>query len=763
MKYLVSFLLMMGCWSFSAAESAGEWTYPKVRTLDDAVLTVYSPQIVAWQNYKQAEFLVALAYAPAEGKEFLATARLSGSTVVDMDSRLVTVSGLTVEELKIADQQGDAYFDRLQQLIQEETHQLPLDIFLTSLAQDVLEVKEVEGLSTEPPAIYLKSKPTLLLFVNGDPAEQALEETGLKVIANANWPVVKDETGEYFLLNKTTWFESAKLEGPWRLAARAPEGIEKLDRSGQHVAIRVIEQTMVPDDADILSVTKPSELIVVDGEIRLEKIPETEGLQFVSNTNSPLFKLEDTWYYLAAGRWFETVDPTSGEWSFQSELPDNFASIPTDHGMSYVLASIAGTLQARMAILEATMPVEKTLPLDFQLKAEVTFDGEPQFEMIGTTGIERAINTPFDVLRYQKNYYLCYEGAWYQADGPGGEWVLAFRVPDAIYNIPPKSPAYPTTQVSVASSTPSTVTYSSTPAYETSVYISYGVPVYGTGWYYAPYLYWYPRFYSYGYGSFYNPGTGTYGTRSVWYGPYGGYSYNEAYNPTTGRRGWVETAWDGDEWASYGETYNPRTGTYSETERYFNDDTDRFEMDRDIARGDESMNVKREFDVDNGWSTTERSTSKGGSSYVERQRQEDGSWAASGSFETSDGRTGTIQGDIRNDQRRTEITGSEGGQLVSGGDGQNRGFIGKDSDGDLYAGKNGQIYKKDGEQWQQYNPESRSWQNSHAESRDRARQRDYARTTNRDYRSQLSRDARARNVGQRQFQRRSGARRLRTR
>jgi len=175
------------------------------------------------------------------------------------------------------------------------------------------------------------------------------------------------------------------------------------------------------------------------------------------------------------------------------------------------------------------------------------------------------------------------------------------------------------------------------------------------------------------------------------------------------------------------------------------------------------MHVEREFDVDDGWSTTERSTSKGGSSYVERHRQEDGSWEASGSFETGDGRSGTIEGEVSDGQRRTEIKGSEGGQLVSGGDGQNRGFIGKDSDGDLYAGKNGEIYKKDGEQWQKYNSENRSWQNSHAESRDRARQRDYARTKSRDYQSQLSRDARARSMGQRQFQRRSGGMRLRGR
>ena len=123
-------------------------------------------------------------------------------------------------------------------------------------------------------------------------------------------------------------------------------------------------------------------------------------------------------------------------------------------------------------------------------------------------------------------------------------------MPDAIYKIPPDSPSYPVTQVTVYESTPTTVVYSYPPSYSTGVYVAYGVPWYGTGWYYPPYIY-VPYYYpywgaSYGHGYWYSPMTGAYGSRSVWYGPYGGYSYSQGYNPNTGRYGYVETGWDGD-------------------------------------------------------------------------------------------------------------------------------------------------------------------------------------------------------------------------
>jgi hypothetical protein len=421
---------------------------------------------------------------------------------------------------------------------------------------------------------------------------------------------------------------------------------------------------------------------------------------------------------------------------------------------------VAGTIESKLAILEVMLPEEKTVAKGQALEIDAQFDGNPEFKAVPQSDVSRAVNTPLYIIEYQNNYYLCHEGAWYQADSPIGSWRAAFRVPDAIYDIPASSPGYPVTQVTVASSTPTTVTYNYTQGYSSGIYVSYGVPVYGTGWYYPPYrgLLYYSLFMSYGHGNFYNPNTGRYTTRSVWQGPYGGYSYNQFSNPNTSRYGHVETAWDFDEWASYGESYNPRTRVYSETERYYDDDTERFEMERETYRDDKSMYTERKVDIDDGWSETTRQTSEGGSSVATRQRQEDGSITRQGNVTAADGRTAQISGSYKDGQGTTTITGSEGregtvertrdasgvsregtftnsqgetlsasterdgdktksslssskgGEAASFSEGSSRTTLARDSEGDLYASRDGNVYKKGSDGWDEYDKSNNQWQ-----------------------------------------------------
>jgi hypothetical protein len=571
------------------------------------------------------------------------------------------------------------------------------------------------------------------------------------------------------------------------------------------------------DAPEVFFTDKPSELIVIDGEPKFEPITETDGLQFVSNTQSPLFVFADSFYFLTSGRWFLSADLTS--WDLVHELPDEFSNIPTDHGMAYVRASIQGTLESKLAILEAVLPIEKVVEFKQPLEIDAQFDGPPEFQVVTDAGISRAVNTPLNIIEYQNVYYLCYEGAWYQADTPIGPWLAAYRVPDAVYDIPANSPAYPVTQVTVASSTPSTVTYQYTQGYSSGMYISYGVPVYGTGWYYPPYwgVHYYPLFVSYGHGNYYNPHTGRYTTRTVWQGPYGGYSYNQYSNANTGRYGFVETAWDGDEWGSYGESYNPRTRVYTETERYYSDDTERFEMNRETYRDDKSMYTERKVDVNDGWSKTTRQTSEGGSSVVERHRQEDGSIVKQGNITAGDGRSAEIAGIYDDGKSTTTITGSEGregtiersrdingttregtftndsgeslntktqrdgrktqtqlsnssgAEAISRSDGGSRSTIAKSSSGDLYASRDGKVYKKGADGWQSYNPEGSRWQKTSSQqsstsgspTQNTAKPSWKSQAKNLDsYQSgssQLQRDARSRRGGYNQFNQRQSS------
>jgi hypothetical protein len=109
----------------------------------------------------------------------------------------------------------------------------------------------------------------------------------------------------------------------------------------------------------------------------LESIKGTEGLQWVRNTESPLFKLGANYYFLVAGRWFSTPNFDKGPWSFVQELPPAFDDIPETHAMAAVRASVPGTVESKMAVLEAQLPTIKSIKKGAPPPAVPTFAGEP--------------------------------------------------------------------------------------------------------------------------------------------------------------------------------------------------------------------------------------------------------------------------------------------------------------------------------------------------------------------------------------------------
>ena len=274
-------------------------------------------------------------------------------------------------------------------------------------------------------------------------------------------------------------------------------------------------------------------------------------------------------YFLIAGRWFSAPD-FGGPWTFASlKLPEDFKKIPLEHPRSRVLASVPGTPEAAEAVLLAQIPETATVGKD--LKApEVAYQGTPEFQPIETTTVQRAVNTDKDILKVGDLYYMCFQGVWFMSRTPTGPWEVTGDVPKAIYTIPVSSPSYSVTYVVVQSYTPTTVVYVASPAYS-GVMVAWGCAVWGTGYYYPPYVYhgaypiYYPHYPTYGYAAAYNPWTGAYTRGAVAYGPYGGAGAAARYNPTTGVYSRGAVAYGPYGAAGAAQAYNPRTGAYGQT------------------------------------------------------------------------------------------------------------------------------------------------------------------------------------------------------
>jgi hypothetical protein len=264
-----------------------------------------------------------------------------------------------------------------------------------------------------------------------------------------------------------------------------------------------------------------------------------------------------------------------------------------------------------------------------------------------------AANTPNRVIRVGNAYYLCFQGIWFLSTSPNGPWKTADSVPQVIYTIPASSPVYNVTYVIVSNPTPTTVEMSYSSGYVGMFVLGAAVGacvVYGTGYYYPPYVYWgprpiyYPYPYSYGVAAVYNPYTGAYGVGRAVYGPYGSAGTAAWYNPNTGMYGRAVTTQNAYGGHTYAQAYNPWTGTYAAT-----------------SQGHNQYSQWGSSVVTNGnnWAQAQHITNSQGTA---------------GSFQTSKGSAGA------------GFSGANG----------NSGFVAKDvSNNNVYAGADGNVYKKD--------------------------------------------------------------------
>ncbi|MGH7742870.1 MAG: carbohydrate-binding family V/XII, partial [Candidatus Eiseniibacteriota bacterium] len=213
-------------------------------------------------------------------------------------------------------------------------------------------------------------------------------------------------------------------------------------------------------------------------------------------------------YVVFSGRWFR-AKAMSGPWTWvaNNALPSCFTAIPESSVRGEVLAYVAGTTQADEARMDAEVP--QTAAVDrATAKLEVKYDGEPKFEKIEGTSVQYAKNASAQVLLIDGRYYACSAAIWFTSASAAGPWVVADSIPKhQIDQLPPESPVYNVKYVSIYQSTPQVVYVGYLPGY-VGCYPYHGAVVYGTGYYYSPWIgprYYYPPPPTYGFHAHYNP------------------------------------------------------------------------------------------------------------------------------------------------------------------------------------------------------------------------------------------------------------------
>lgn len=685
----------------AAQGSAPAPSWPQtIRGTAGGSATLYPPQVISWpgQTTLNARMAVSITRRGG-GNPVLGTMEITARTTTDVATRLVTLSDLrlTASRFPSLDTAQAAQFEtRLRQAMAGITPRpVPLDTILLSL-RDTAEVPSDPAVNNDPPVIFHSERPASLVIFDGDPVLAPIGAgSPLSVAVNTNWDVFFDPSGggegRWYLLNNGSWLAAAKPDGPYAPLAALPPALRDLpEQPATEEARKAIPgRPLDPAEAPTIFVsTRPAEIIVTDGPPRFAPVPGTR-LQQVTNGNSALFRHggDDRFYYLVSGRWFSATS-LDGPWRFATpDLPADFAAIPPDSQAGSALASVPGTAQAQEAVLQAQIP--RTATLDRKAATlEVTYAGTPQFKPIGDTGLSYAVNTSFEVLQVGGRYYCCQDGAWFVAPSPTGPWVLADSVPPGVHRIPPSSPLHNVTYVSVYETTPTTVTYGYLAGYLGGL-VTAGVLVFGTGYWYPPVVLparvpaFFPYPCTYAGNVWYNPTTGAWARGGAAYGPYGRVAEGgAAYNPATGawaRGGAVYGPYGG---AGAWSAYNPRTGTY--------------------AHGSAA------WSGGSGWanaSFTNPTTGRSGSTTQNwNPYSRWGSSTVSGPNRTVD--TASASG-VRGEAGAFSASTGTAGARVSGPGGNQAGAV-RTQGGNVYAGADGNVYRKSDDGWQKY--DGGSWQ-----------------------------------------------------
>ncbi|MFZ4284996.1 autotransporter [Variovorax sp. HJSM1_2] len=728
--------------SAATASIGGEAPWPRSLALGNTTLTIYAPQLDAWDGISlNARLAVQVQVGKEKPSTHFGILTLDARTLVDKGTRVVTIDQAVIQRAdfpSVSAADAKRWADAIAADMNGKSRSIALDRLEAQMAiSGAVKAGERHPLRNEPPRFVFSRSPALLVSIDGAPVYRALQGLPYERVINTRPLVLRDSTGTHYLKVFDGWMQATTLAGPWTVLENPATSLAAAFKqsSDAHLIDPLTGQIAADKAAPSLkqlvpvvyTTSTPTELLVTEGEPRYVPIAGTE-LLYVENTTGRIFKSikENQTYILVSGRWFKAPNE-QGPWQFvaANTLPADFAKIPDDSAVENVLASVAGTPQAREAAVAVTVPQTAAVKIEGTQLTPPRFDGEPMLQSIAGTSLEYVANTATPIIRVgASGFYALQNGVWFTAAAVRGPWVVATSVPAAIYTIPPSSALYYVTFVTIYSVHNGTVYVGFTPGYQ-GTYIDplTGVVVYGTGYVYDPWTgaVWYGASPTYGYAAAvtYTPwsgwavgfgfgwfwgaatvawgwGWGPYpywgpwaypawgvawgsGGGAVAWGPGGWAGYSGNIYSQWGNRASVTrvgggfNAWTGNEWAGQvGASYNSRTG---------------------IASAGQRGAVGNIYSGNYAAGARGGAVGPGGSAIV--------------------GERGTVGNAFNGNQ----VSGSRGafynqntGEVTrfGGATGADGGHVGHVGD-DVYAGKDGNVYRNTGEGWQKFTPDG-GWQ-----------------------------------------------------
>ncbi len=369
---------------FGQEESEEEKAWPRVMEAEKVTVAMYEPQIDTWRD-DDFEARAAVSVKEGDAAPVFGAVWITGRIDVDRDARMVDFFDIKIPTVAFP----EASEEHQQQLMAFLEREIPkwdleveLDRVIPLLDNAEVALNEAAELNNVPPKIIIRYKPAVLILIDGEPKLEEIENSTLERVVNTPYVILKYKS-TYYLASDTMWFEAWSIKGPWTEARSLPKDVQQVD---DQIKKQKQEQgSSAPEDEsgddrvpEMVISTEPAELIFIDGKPEFTPL-QTSEIMVVSNTDSDVvFEIASQSYYvLLSGRWYRTKDLDNGPWTWVANdgLPSEFSDIPAESDVGYLRTSVAGTEEAREALLEQSVPQTAAVKTSAGASFTVEYDG----------------------------------------------------------------------------------------------------------------------------------------------------------------------------------------------------------------------------------------------------------------------------------------------------------------------------------------------------------------------------------------------------
>src|SRR5688572_3489365 len=310
MRHYISLILFAALLFIGRSLQAQDASWPRIITTSEgATVTLYQPTPESFEGDKlKMRTAVSVKMKPSDAPKFGAI-WAEAKMHTDRATRMVTLESITITDVKFSGEADQAKITKFKALLETEIPKWDYPISLDKLLATVEEENKIQdaNLKNDPPVIYYRREPTVLVNTDGAPKVEKDEQMNMERVVNTPMLIIKAPEDSKFYLYSGLWYMASDVKGSWSQTSKLPSSIESISKQVKEQELKTQKENggtpPTPTPSTIIISEKPAELIQSKGEAKFTAIDKTK-LLYMSNSDNDIFMdiTSQKYFVLLSGR-----------------------------------------------------------------------------------------------------------------------------------------------------------------------------------------------------------------------------------------------------------------------------------------------------------------------------------------------------------------------------------------------------------------------------------------------------------------------------